>query len=60
MGKYDNCAKTNGPNEAKSLYLKMCIANELAEANRLKRLEIELNHTGVWKEEYIERLEDKA
>ena len=42
MGKYDKFTKVEGEYKSKELFLKLKIANELAEGNRLKRIELEV------------------
>lgn len=64
MGKYDKISTAKGTLEEKNVLLKQFIANELAEANRLKKVEIRAlllhKNTSYDVEAFIKQLDDQA
>jgi len=55
MGKYDNFfIKYSGKD------IEIAMANELAEANRLKRLELKLQHDGMATDDFLKQMEDQV
>jgi len=61
MGKYDERWKAGVSDEANMVSSLIFIANELAEANRLKRLELKFTPIGDrWTPDVIKDLEDQA
>jgi len=60
MGKYDKISTSRGTVDEKNVLLKQCISNELAEANRLKRLEIMKDDDYMTLELLKEELKDQA